>query len=136
MLAGSTSGTNRIDEARAEYEAMVKRDPSALHARTMIGMLLNNRERPPMPKRPYEVGGELNDNAPIAANNLRSSMPSRARTSMSRSNSPPRRNTTADDASVDDTIGCDYYKKTCVHAVRSLEESLKSVRAPPTCSFT
>ena len=40
MLAQLYVEQRRIDEARAEFEGIVKRDPSAVGARTMVGMLL------------------------------------------------------------------------------------------------
>ena len=45
MLAQLYMQQRRIDEARAEFEGIVQRDPSAVGARTMVGMLLEAQGR-------------------------------------------------------------------------------------------
>ena len=100
----------RIDEARAEFEGIAKRDPSAVMARTMVGMLLDQQcargseeslrcgghrsERSDSRQQPafiYAEQGINLDEALQLATAAKQRLPN--------------------DANVDDTIGWIYYKK-------------------------
>jgi tetratricopeptide (TPR) repeat protein len=70
MLAELYFKQKRIDEARAEYESMAKRDPSDVGSRTMVGMLLESQGKVEEARRAYEATVSGGANAPVAANNL------------------------------------------------------------------
>ena len=70
----------RIDEARAEFEGIVKRDPSAVMARTMVGMLLDQQGKREEAKKVYAAAVTGSANAPIAPTTWRSFTLSRALT--------------------------------------------------------
>ncbi len=70
MLAQLYLRQKRIDEARAEFEAMVQRDPSDVMARTMVGILLDQQGKRDEAKKAYEAAVSGTENAPVAANNL------------------------------------------------------------------
>ena len=122
-----TSGNGRIDEARAEFEGIVKRDPSDIGARTMVGMLFEVQGRRDDAKKSYEATVSGSDNAPVAANNLAfiyaeqgTNLDIALQLATSAKQQMP------DDPSVDDTIGWVYYKKDLPSlAVKPLEESLR-----------
>ena len=127
MLAQLYVKQGRVDDARAEFESMVKRDPSDVSARTMLGMLLESQGRLDDAKKAYEAA--VNDPRTLRSRQttLRSSTQSRARTSTSPFSWRRRRSSAfPNDSNVDDTIGWIYYKKDIPSlAVRPLQDSLK-----------
>ena len=61
---------NKLDEVRAQLEAIVARQPKAVWAHTLIGMSLQIQNRLPEAKQRYEKILEIDPEAAIAANNL------------------------------------------------------------------
>ena len=127
MLAQLYVRQQRIDEARAEFEAIAQRDPNAVGARTMVGVLLERQGKRDEAKKAYEAAVNGNDNAPVAANNLAFIYAEQGQNlDMALQLATAAKQRLPDDASVDDTIGWIYYKKGLPDlAVRPLEESLK-----------
>jgi tetratricopeptide (TPR) repeat protein len=117
----------RLDEARAEFEGMVKRDPSAVMARTMVGVLHEQQGNREEAKKAYTAAVRGSDNAPIAANNL-AYIYAEEGTNLDEALqlATAAKQRMPDDANVDDTIGWIYYKKSLYDlALRAFEESLK-----------
>jgi Tfp pilus assembly protein PilF len=119
----------RIDEARAEFEGMVQRDPSAVSARTMVGMLLEMQGKRAEARSWYERTMSATPNAPVAANNLAfiyaeegSNLDMALQLAQSAKQALPN------DGSVDDTLGWVYYKRNLPSlAVGPLQESVKKL---------
>src|SRR5207244_3415491 len=113
--------------ARAEFESIVKRDPSDVGARTMVGWLLETEGRRDEARKAYEAAVSNPSNAPIAANNLAflySQQGVNLDLALQLANAAKQR--LPDDASVDDTIGWIYYQKDqAMRAVPRFEESLR-----------
>lgn len=126
MLAGLYLKEHRLDDARREFEGMVKRDPQAVGPRTMVGIILEAQGKRADAQRWYEATvAELN-NAPVAANNLAciyAEQGSNLDVALQLAKSAKRQ--MPDNPDVDDTIGWVYYKKgLATLAVRPLEDSL------------
>jgi len=60
----------RVDEARAEFEALAQRDSTPVAALTMAGMMLEAQGKTDLARQRYERVIELDRSAPVAANNL------------------------------------------------------------------
>jgi tetratricopeptide (TPR) repeat protein len=119
---------NRIDEARTEFEAIAKRDPSsAVQARTMIGLLFVQQGKHGEAQKAFEAAVSGTDNAPVAANNLAFMYAEQGTNlDLALQLATTAKQRLPDDANVDDTIGWIYYKKGLASmAVRSFEESLR-----------
>jgi tetratricopeptide (TPR) repeat protein len=70
LLAQYYLQQHRLDEAKAEFESIVKRDPAAAVPSTMVGMILETEGKREDAKRWYEATLAKIDNAPVVANNL------------------------------------------------------------------
>ena len=112
MLAQLYLRQKRTDEARAEFEAMAERDPSAVGPKTMVAMLLDQQGKREEAKKVYEATVSGTDNAPVAANNLAfiyAEQGTNLDEALQLATSAKQR--LPNDAGVDDTIGWIYYKK-------------------------
>lgn len=123
----------KLDQARAEFEAWAKRDPSAMGPPTMVGILLEVQGRRDDARKVYEdVVGRSGD-APVAANNL-AYLYAEQGTNLDialqlATSAKPK---LPDNPSVDDTIGWVYYKKDLASlAVKPLQESAKKLPNNP-----
>ncbi len=127
LLAQFYVRQNRTDEARAEFEGIVKREPSNVGARTMVGVLLELQGKRDEAKKAYEATVEGTENAPVAANNLAfiyAEQGTNLDVALQLASAAKQR--LPEDASVDDTLGWVYYKKGLpALAVKPFEESLK-----------
>jgi tetratricopeptide (TPR) repeat protein len=127
LLAQFYLRRNRLDEARAEFEGIAKRDPSNVQARTLVGMLLDQQGKRDEAQKVYEAAVNGTDNAPVAANNLAFIYAERGTNldvALQLATSAKQR--LPNDPSVDDTIGWIYYTKGLFSlAIRPFEESLK-----------
>jgi tetratricopeptide (TPR) repeat protein len=127
MLAQLYIRQKRLDQARAEFEGIVERDPSTTVARTMVGILLEAQGKREEAKKSYEVTVSGTASAPFAANNLAfiyaeegTNLDVALRLATLAKQELP------DEPSVDDTLGWVYYKKDLPSlAVRPLEDSIK-----------
>jgi len=127
MLAELYTRQNRLDEARAEYEGFAKRDPSAVGARTMVGIILETQGKTEEARKSYEETINTGGNAPVAANNL-AFMYAEQGTNLDRALelATTAKQRMPDDPRVDDTIGWIYYKKDLASlAVGPLEDAIK-----------
>jgi tetratricopeptide (TPR) repeat protein len=117
----------KLDQARTEFEGIARRDPSAVGAKTMVGMLLEAQGRRDDARTWYEGMLSGTADAPVAANNLAFIYAEQGTNldialQLATSAKPKL----PDDPNVDDTIGWVYYKKNLpASAVGPLEESLK-----------
>jgi tetratricopeptide (TPR) repeat protein len=129
MLAQLYVKQQRLDQARAEFEGMVKRDPRAVEPRTMVGIILETQGKREEAKRWYEATVAEMSNAPVAANNLAfiyAEESTNLDVALQLASSAKQQ--IPDSAIVDDTLGWVYYKKDMATlAVRPLEESLKKM---------
>jgi putative PEP-CTERM system TPR-repeat lipoprotein len=69
-LAALYARTKRLDQARAEYEALAKQQPTAEVPGTMIGMILEAQNKPAEAQKAYERVVAAVPKAGVAANNL------------------------------------------------------------------
>ncbi len=137
LLAQLYLRQKRTAEARAEYEGIIKRDPSAVGARTMLGMLLDQDGNREEAKKAYAAAVSGTNNAPVAANNLAfiyAEQGTNLDEALQLATTAKQR--LPNDASVDDTIGWIYYKKGLSDlAIKSFEESLKKRPDDPEVLF-
>jgi tetratricopeptide (TPR) repeat protein len=117
----------RLDEAKTEFEGMVKRDPRAAGPRTMVGVILESQGKRSEAKAWYEATVAAVNDAPIAANNLAFIYAEDGTNlDMALQLASTAKQQMPDSPDVDDTLGWIYYKKDLpALAVRPLEESLK-----------
>jgi tetratricopeptide (TPR) repeat protein len=127
MLAQLYMQQRRTDEARAEFEGIAKRDPSALGARTMVGWLLETQGKREDAKKWYEATVAGTDSAPVAANNLAFIYAEQGTNlDVALQLATTAKQNLPNDPSVDDTLGWIYYKKDMpALAVKPLQESLR-----------
>jgi tetratricopeptide (TPR) repeat protein len=126
MLAQLYVSQRRMDEARAEFEGIVKRDPSNAGARTMVGVLLEAQNRREEARKSYEETVAATDRAPIAANNL-AFMYAEAGTNLdvALQLASSAKQQMPNSSEVDDTLGWIYYQREMAPlAIRSLEASV------------
>ena len=127
MLAQLYTRQRRIDEARAEFEGIVRRNPSAVGSRTMVGMLLEAQGKRDEARKSYEETVNGPGNSPVAANNLAfiyAEDGTNLDVALQLATSAKQR--LPEDPSVDDTIGWIYYKKDLPSlALRPLQDSLR-----------
>ena len=137
MLAQLYVRQKRTDEAIAEFEGIVKRDPSAVGARTMVGILLEQQGKREEAKKAYAAAVSGTDNAPVAANNLAfiyAEQGTNLDEALQLATTAKQR--LPNDGSVDDTIGWIYYKKGLADlAIKPFQESLKKRPDDPEVLF-
>jgi putative PEP-CTERM system TPR-repeat lipoprotein len=127
LLAAHYFQQKRVDEARSEFESMVKRDPSAVAPRTIVGLILEMQGKRAEAKKWYEDTVATTNDAPIVANNLAMIYANEGNNldqALQLAQSAKQR--LPDSGVVDDTLGWIYYKKGLANlAVEPLESALK-----------
>jgi tetratricopeptide (TPR) repeat protein len=133
MLAQLYVRQRRLPEARAEFEGIALRDPSAAGPRTMVGMLLEAEGKPDEARQVYERIVAANIDAPVAANNLAYLYANRdTNLDVALRLAASAKPKLPDDPNVDDTIGWIYYKKNLPELARSpLEASARRLPQNP-----
>ena len=112
MLAQLYMQQKRLDEARAEFEGMVKRDPTAPGPRTMVGAILEAQGKRDEATRWYEETLAAVKDAPVAANNLAYIYAEEGTNlDMALQLATDAKQGLPDNPDVDDTLGWIYYKK-------------------------
>ncbi len=112
MLASFYVQQKRLDEARAEFEGMVKRDPSAAGPRTMVGLILETQGKKAEAKKWYEDTVAAINDAPIVANNLAMIYANEGNNlDQALQLAQAAKQRLPENADVDDTLGWIYYKK-------------------------
>jgi tetratricopeptide (TPR) repeat protein len=123
----------RLDEARSEFEGIVKRDPRAVGPRTMVGIILESQGKRAEAKKWYEATVTDLPNAALASNNL-AFMYAEEGTNLDKAltlASNAKRGL-PDSPQVSDTLGWVYYKKDLPSlAVGPLEESAQKLPDNP-----
>ncbi len=117
----------RLDEARHEYEEIVKRKPDSVPARTMVGMILDVQQKHEESKKIYEgIVNRGGVRAPVAANNLAWIYANRGeQLDFALQLAQDAKQQLPDSAEVNDTLGWVYYKKDLRElAVKTLENSV------------
>jgi tetratricopeptide (TPR) repeat protein len=132
MLAQLYLQQQRLDDAKAEFEGIVARDPAAAGPRTMVGVILEAQGKRSEAMRWYEATMVAVREAPVAANNLAYIYAEEdTNLDMALQLATAAKQGLPDNPDVDDTLGWIYYKKGMASlAIRSFEESLK--RRPDT----
>ena len=134
MLAQLYMKQGRLDEARVEFEGMVKRDPRAAGPRTMVGVILEVQGKRDEAKAVVR-GHRRRDRAtrPSRPTTSRSFTPKRARTWTWRSNwrAAPNRKCRTTPRSTTRSAGCTTRRIWPTLAVGPLEESLKKMPDNP-----
>ena len=127
MLAQLYYQQQRLDEAKAEFEGMVKRAPAEAGPRTMVGVILESQGKREEARRWYEETMAAVKDAPIAANNLAFIYAEQGiNLDLALQLAGAAKQGLPDSPDVDDTLGWIYYKKDMANlAIRPLEESLK-----------
>jgi tetratricopeptide (TPR) repeat protein len=69
-LASVFVRTGRLEEAKAEYEGLARKQPNAVAALTMVGLILEAQRKPEEAQKVYEKIVAMSPNAAVAANNL------------------------------------------------------------------
>jgi putative PEP-CTERM system TPR-repeat lipoprotein len=127
MLASLLLAAGKIEEARAEFDQMAKRDPTNVGWPTMAAMIVHSQpNKKDEAKKRYEEILKGSPNAPVAANNLawiyqeeNQNLDEALRLAQSAASRLP------DSAEVQDTIGMIYYRKELpALAVTAFERSL------------
>jgi tetratricopeptide (TPR) repeat protein len=129
MLAQHFMRQRRLNDARSEFEAIVKRDPRAVGARTMVGIILESEGKRAEAKKWYEATVADLPTAPVAANNLAfiyAEEGSNLDRALSLASDAKR--DLPESAEVSDTLGWVYYKKDQPELARGpLEESAQKL---------
>jgi tetratricopeptide (TPR) repeat protein len=130
MLAAHYLRQQRLDEARTEFEGMVKRDPSAAGPRTMVGVILETQGKRAEAKKWYEDTVAATNDAPVVANNLAMIYANEGNNlDQALQLAQAAKQRLPENADVDDTLGWIYYKKGLANlAIGPLESAIK--RAP------
>lgn len=127
MLAELYVKQRRLDQARAEYEAIATRDPSNLTAATMVGILLAQQGKRDEAIKAYQSAVSGPNFNPVAANNLAymyADQGTNLDEALQLATSAKQR--LPNDPGIDDTIGWIYYKKNLpTLAIKPLESALK-----------
>src|SRR5262249_42298151 len=124
----------RLDDARAQFEEVAKRDKKPVAATTMIGMLLELQNKPAEAQMRYEQALALDPQSPLAANNLAWRYAEEGKNldvalqlaQTAKAGAPNRHE-------VDDTLGWIYYKKGLSElAIAPLKRSVSAAPDNPT----
>lgn len=126
-LAGLYIKQRRLDEARAEFEAIAAREPDRAGARTMVGVILEAQDKREEAARSYESTLAAVPSAPIAANNLAMIYADAGRhLDRALQLAITAKQELPDNPDVDDTLGWVYYKRNLpALAIGPFEDSLR-----------
>ena len=135
MLAAHYLRQQRLDEARLEFEGMVKRDPSAAGPRTMVGIILETQGKKAEAKKWYQDTVAAINDAPVVANNLAMIYATEGNNlDQALQLAQAAKQRLPENAAFDDTLGWIYYKKGLANlAIGPLESATK--REPDNAEF-
>jgi tetratricopeptide (TPR) repeat protein len=103
---------NKLDQARAEYQALAAKQPNNVQAQTMVAMLLHATGKTAEAKTHYEKIVALDQRASVAANNLAFLYAEEGgNLDIALNLAQSAKAASPDDPDVDDTLGWIYYKK-------------------------
>jgi len=137
MLGDLYVSQQRLDQARAEYEALAKRQPKSVAAHTMIAAILETQHKTAAAKAKYEQIMEINPRAAVAANNLAciyaegdGNLDAALQLAQVAKSEMPNH------AAVNDTLGWIYYKKgLAAMAIPPLKQSTEAQPNNPLFSY-
>jgi tetratricopeptide (TPR) repeat protein len=137
MLGSFYLRQHRLQEAKAQFEEVVKRNPKSVPANTMLGMLLESDEKPKDAEKQYQKVLSLDANAAVANNNLawiyaaaNKNLDEALQMAKAAQQALP------DEPHVLDTLGWIYYRKDLpTQAVQALEASVKKDATDPTSHY-
>jgi tetratricopeptide (TPR) repeat protein len=117
----------RLDEALAEFDALVKRQPRPVQALTLAGVILEAQKKPEEARQRYQQALAIDPDMPVAANNLAwmyVESGDNMDVALQLAQTATRR--LPDNPAMQDTLGWVYYKKGLASlAVPPFERSVK-----------
>jgi tetratricopeptide (TPR) repeat protein len=128
MLGQFYAKQGRLDEARTEFENIIKKDPRSVAARTMVGIIFDAQGKREEAKRAFQAAvAESADLAPVAANNLAYIYAEEGTNlDVALTLATSAKKALPENGEIDDTLGWVYYKKDLASlAIVPLEESVK-----------
>ena len=130
---------NRLDEARAQYEAAAKEDPKlAVPATTMVGIILTIQNNHQEARKQYERALSIDPQAAVAANNLAWHYADRggANLDVALSLAQTAKARLPNSWEASDTLGWVYYKKgLATLAVTALRQSVEQNPSNPMTQY-
>ena len=112
MLGRLYLAQQRLDEALAEFDELSKRQPRAVQAHTVAGVILEAQRKPQEARKRYEQALAIDPEMPVAANNLAwmyAETGENLDVALQLAQSATRR--LPDNPAIQDTLGWIYYKK-------------------------
>jgi len=138
MLSGIYLSAKRLDEARAEYEEVARRQPKAAPAAwTMMGIISSLQNKPDEARKQWEQALVLDPRAAVAANNLAwTYAESGASLDQALQLAQTAKATLPKNGEVSDTLGWIYYKKGLAGlAVTALTEGVEQAPKDSTVHY-
>jgi tetratricopeptide (TPR) repeat protein len=136
-LGGLFSSQGRLDEARAEFEALAARSPKSVAAVTMVGLLMQAKGDAAGARREFERALQIDPEAAVAANNLAwmdAESGGDLDVALQLAQTAQKRLPAV--AAVGDTLGYIYYKKNLASlAVSTLKRSVEQEPANATFQY-
>ena len=128
LLARLYFNQHRLDEAKAQFEAMARKEPAANGPATMLGIILQLQNKPDEAKAVYERLLQAKPDAPVAANNLAMLLvESGGNLDVALNYAQTAMKTLPNDPDISDTLGVVYWKKGLASlAVSAFERSTKA----------
>jgi len=136
-LARTYYQTGKVDEAIKEYEAVLAKDPTAIQAHMMLGIIHESRKEHGKAQARYEAILKLNPRFVPAANNLAWLLAEHGgNLDVALAHAQTAREGNPDDPHVADTLGWVYYKKNAfLLAVSLLKEAVEKLPNDPEVQF-
>jgi Tfp pilus assembly protein PilF len=137
MLGSFYVRQHRLEEAKAQFEQVVKRNPKSVPANTMLGMLLETGQKMPEAEKQYQKVLALDQQAAVANNNLawlyvstNKNLDEALQMAKAAQQQLPN------EPHVLDTLGWIYYRKNmATEAIRYLESSVRLDATDPSTHY-
>jgi Tfp pilus assembly protein PilF len=127
MLGQIYARQGRLDDAKAQYLDVLKRDPKSISAGTMVAMVLEQQGKVPEAEKEYQRVLSVEANAAVAANNLAwLYVSSNKKLDEALQLAQTAMQQLPDEPNIRDTIGWIYYRKNmAAQAIPHLERSIR-----------
>jgi Flp pilus assembly protein TadD len=128
----------RLDEAKQQFESVARGEPTAeVAAETMIGIILELKNQPDEARRRYEKALQLDQRAPVAANNLAWNYANGGgNLDLALQLAQTAKTQMPNNPEVSDTLGWVYYKKGLTpSAITALREGLSQDKKSPALHY-
>ena len=128
MLGQIYARQGRLDDAKAQYLDVLKRDPKSISAGTMVAMVLEQQGKVPEAEKEYQRVLSVEANAAVAANNLAwLYVSSNRKLDEALQLAQTALQQAPDDPNIHDTLGWIYYRKNMASAaIPHLEHSTRT----------